>query len=111
PCSTWCPTPSSSSPADDPTDAVPLGRPRRSRRVDGPLCDRRTSRPERLPLGHPRHQPHRGLPPRLLTVAAGRVSTEVTTPVAVGVLGGFTTFSTFAWEAFEHGRRGRAGLA
>lgn len=47
----------------------------------------------------------------LLTVAAGRVSTEVTTPVAVGVLGGFTTFSTFAWEAFEHGRRGQVGLA
>ena len=46
-----------------------------------------------------------------LTLALGRVSVEVTTPVAVGVLGGFTTFSTFAWEGFTMSRVGRGGTA
>ena len=47
----------------------------------------------------------------LLTWALGRVPVSVTTPISVGVLGGFTTFSAFAWEAFFLGRSGRVGLA
>jgi CrcB protein len=46
-----------------------------------------------------------------LTVTLGHLSVAVITPVAVGVLGGFTTFSTFAWEGFTHARTGRAGVA
>lgn len=46
-----------------------------------------------------------------LTVALGQVSVEVMTPVAVGLIGGFTTFSTFAWEGFTFGRTGRLGTA
>ena len=42
-----------------------------------------------------------------LTLALGRVSADVMTPVAVGLLGGYTTFSTFAWESFTMGRGGR----
>jgi CrcB protein len=33
------------------------------------------------------------------------------TPIAVGVVGGYTTFSTFAWEGFTMGRSGRASTA
>ena len=46
-----------------------------------------------------------------LTVTLGHLSVAVITPVAVGVLGGFTTFSTFAWEGFTHARTGRASIA
>jgi CrcB protein len=46
-----------------------------------------------------------------LTVALGHLSTAVTTTVAVGVIGGFTTFSTFEWDAFTHARSGRVALA
>ena len=46
-----------------------------------------------------------------LTWAVGRVSVAIVTPIAVGVLGGFTTFSTFAWEGFFLGRSGRPELA
>jgi CrcB protein len=46
-----------------------------------------------------------------LTVALGHVSIAVMTPIAVGVLGGYTTFSTYAWEGFTFSRTGRAGLA
>lgn len=46
-----------------------------------------------------------------LTMALGRVPIAVMTPVAVGLLGGFTTFSTFAWEGFILGRTGRAWVA
>jgi CrcB protein len=46
-----------------------------------------------------------------LTLALGHLSVAVITPVAVGVIGGFTTFSTFAWEGFTHARNGRAGVA
>jgi CrcB protein len=46
-----------------------------------------------------------------LTVALGRVPVSVMTPVAVGLIGGFTTFSTFAWEGFTFGRTGRAWVA
>ncbi len=37
----------------------------------------------------------------LLTSTLGRWPTLITTTLAVGVLGGFTTFSTFAWETFS----------
>jgi fluoride exporter len=46
-----------------------------------------------------------------LTLALGQLSVAVITPVAVGLIGGFTTFSTFAWEGFTHARSGRAGIA
>lgn len=46
-----------------------------------------------------------------LTLALGRVSVAVMTPVAVGLIGGFTTFSTFAWEGFTFGRTGRVWIA
>ena len=46
-----------------------------------------------------------------LTLALGRVSVAVMTPVAVGLIGGFTTFSTFAWEGFTIGRSGRHWVA
>jgi fluoride exporter len=46
-----------------------------------------------------------------LTFALGRVSVAVMTPVAVGLIGGFTTFSTFAWEGFTIGRTGRPWVA
>jgi CrcB protein len=47
----------------------------------------------------------------LLTFALGRVSVAIMTPVAVGLIGGFTTFSTFAWEGFTIGRSGRHWVA
>jgi CrcB protein len=46
-----------------------------------------------------------------LTLALGVLSVAVMTPIAVGVLGGFTTFSTFAWDGFTIGRSGRTGVA
>jgi fluoride exporter len=46
-----------------------------------------------------------------LTIALGRWPVAVMTPVAVGLLGGYTTFSTFAWEGFVMGREGRVGAA
>jgi CrcB protein len=46
-----------------------------------------------------------------LTLALGRVPVAVMTPVAVGLIGGFTTFSTFAWEGFTFGRTGRMWIA
>lgn len=48
----------------------------------------------------------------LLHVAgAGRISPQVATALAVGLLGGFTTYSTFSVEAFTLGRTDRLGLA
>ena len=46
-----------------------------------------------------------------LTIALGHLSVAVMTPIAVGLIGGFTTFSTFAWEGFTLGRTGRTGVA
>ena len=46
-----------------------------------------------------------------LTLALGRLPVAVMTPVAVGLIGGFTTFSTFAWDGFTMGDSGRAGVA
>jgi CrcB protein len=42
-----------------------------------------------------------------LTTALGRLSPAVMTPIAVGLIGGYTTFSTFAWEGFVMTREGR----
>ena len=46
-----------------------------------------------------------------LAVALGHLPVSVMTPVAVGLIGEFTTFSTFTWEAFTLGRTGRAEVA
>lgn len=48
---------------------------------------------------------------RFLTLGLGYLSVALMTPIAVGVIGGFTTFSTFMWEGFTFGRTGRAGVA
>jgi CrcB protein len=47
----------------------------------------------------------------LLTYALGRWSTTITTSLAVGVIGGFTTFSTFAWESFTMTQAGEISRA
>jgi len=46
-----------------------------------------------------------------LTVALGQLPVAVMTPIAVGLIGGFTTFSTFTWESFTFARTGRAWVA
>jgi CrcB protein len=46
-----------------------------------------------------------------LALALGHLPVAVMTPVAVGVIGGFTTFSTFMWEGFTFGRTGRVSVA
>jgi fluoride exporter len=46
-----------------------------------------------------------------LTLSLGRLSISVMTPIAVGLIGGFTTFSTFAWDGFTMGDSGRLGTA
>jgi fluoride exporter len=46
-----------------------------------------------------------------LTLALGRVSVEVMTPISIGLLGGYTTFSTFAFESFTMSRNGRPATA
>jgi len=46
-----------------------------------------------------------------LAVAFGHLPMSVMTPIAVGLIGGFTTFSTFTWEAFTLGRTGRSEVA
>lgn len=46
-----------------------------------------------------------------LTLALGRLPIAVMTPVAVGLIGGFTTFSTFAWDGFTIGDSGRMATA
>jgi CrcB protein len=45
-----------------------------------------------------------------LTVALGHLSVAVMTPIAVGLIGGFTTFSTLMWEGFTFSRTDRAGI-
>jgi fluoride exporter len=47
----------------------------------------------------------------LLTYALGRWSTTITSGLAVGLIGGFTTFSTFAWESFTMTQAGEVGRA
>ena len=44
----------------------------------------------------------------VLTVGAlGRFTPQVTTAIAVGFLGAYTTYSTFSWELFTLGRTDR----
>ena len=44
----------------------------------------------------------------LFTWGLARYPPEVTTPIAVGLLGGFTTFSAFAWEGLFMAGTGRS---
>jgi len=46
-----------------------------------------------------------------LTLGRGNLPVAVMTPVAVGLLGGYTTFSTFAWEGFTMTRTGHTSVA
>ena len=46
-----------------------------------------------------------------LIATGGRLSTEVRTALAIGVLGGFTTFSTFSADVFLELEAGDAGEA
>jgi CrcB protein len=46
-----------------------------------------------------------------LTLGLGYLPVALMTPIAVGVIGGFTTFSTLMWEGLTFGRTGRAGVA
>jgi len=47
----------------------------------------------------------------LLAYALGRWSTTITAALAVGLIGGFTTFSTFAWETFAMTQAGEISRA
>jgi CrcB protein len=47
----------------------------------------------------------------LFTYALGRWSTTITTGLAVGLIGGFTTFSTFTWESFTMTQAGEISRA
>lgn len=47
----------------------------------------------------------------VLTWGLVKLPVAVTTPIAVGVLGGFTTFSTFAWEGISMAGSGRGAAA
>ena len=47
----------------------------------------------------------------LVTWGLGRLPVAVTTPIAVGLLGGFTTFSAFAWEGLFMAGSGRGAMA
>lgn len=47
----------------------------------------------------------------LLTWGLARLPVAVTTPMAVGLLGGFTTFSAFAWEGLHMAGNGRPAHA
>jgi CrcB protein len=46
-----------------------------------------------------------------LTVALGQLPVAVITPIAVGVIGGFTTFSTFTWDAYTLSNSGQELMA
>jgi CrcB protein len=47
----------------------------------------------------------------LFTYALSRWSTTIITGLAVGLIGGFTTFSTFAWESFTMTQAGEISRA
>ena len=47
----------------------------------------------------------------VLTLGAARLPPQVTTAIAVGFLGAYTTYSTFSWELFALGRTDRLAAA
>src|SRR5262245_20032047 len=89
-----------------------MGRHRRCRRLDRSLRDRPERRSVPLPVGDLGINVAGALLLGFfLTVALGHLPMSVMTPIAVGLIGGFTTFSTFTWEAFTLGRTGRSEVA
>ena len=95
-------------------DGLRAGRARRRTRCAGPLgVAEALPLPRRLAVGDAAGQPHRlpaaRRPPRGARRPLPRAPTWLRPFLAVGVLGGYTTYSTFAVEVVQPGRGRRGG--